>query len=274
MLIANLNIRGLWGSEGIDFASEGIDFVCIQEAKLSELSDARCVVVNIYAACSLRDKYSLWGKLSAIKLASIDTVWCLSGDFNAIRKRSERKGVSKTDNHASEMTGFNNFIDTNLLIELPLVGKCFTWFNSSGKAMSMLDRVLFFEDWMVKWPMCKQYVQHREVSDHCAIVVKSMVKDWGPKSFRSIDAWFMEKGFVGMVKDKWTSYPTQGNAFIVFKKKLKWLKGDLKSWNRDVFGNIETSKKMILQELETLDCQICSGGLVESVRMKRIELVP
>jgi len=52
-------------------------------------------------------------------------------------------------------------------------------------------------------------VQRREVSDHCAIVVKSVDKDWGPKPFRSIDAWFMEKGFGAMVKDKWNSYVIQ-----------------------------------------------------------------
>jgi len=37
--------------------------------------------------------------------------------------------------------------------------------------------------WMNIWSMCKQYVQHREVSDHCALVVKSMEKDCGPKPF-------------------------------------------------------------------------------------------
>ena len=76
-----------------------------------------------------------------------------------------------------------------------------------------------------------------------------------------------------MVKDKWTSYSAQGNALMVIKDKLKWLKGDLKIWNRDVFGNIKTSKKMILQELEALDCQVCDGVCLESERSERIDLV-
>jgi len=94
--------------------------------------------------------------------------------------------------------------------------------------------------------MCKQYVQNREVSDHYAIMVKSMDKDWGPKPFRTIDAWFMERGFGEMVKNNWNSYSVQGNAFVKFKEKLKCLKGDLKFWNKDVFGDINTSKKKIL----------------------------
>ena len=118
-------------------------------------SNRRYLVVNVYAACSLRDKISLWGELTNIKKASLDLVWCFCGDFNAIRKRCERKGVSMRDNQSSEMRGFNNFIDTNLLFEIPLVGKHFTWFNSNGKAKRRLDRVLVTEDWMQIWPMCK-----------------------------------------------------------------------------------------------------------------------
>jgi len=66
------------------------------------------------------------------------------------------KGVSIRDNQSSKMRGFNNFTDSNLLIELALVGKHFTWFNSNGNAMSRLDKVLVSEEWLHKWLMCKQ----------------------------------------------------------------------------------------------------------------------
>ena len=69
-----------------------------------------------------------------------------------------------------------------------------------------------------------------------------MDKDWGPKPFRTIDAWLSEKGFMEMVKGRWTSNSVQGSGFMKVKEKLKHLKGDLKVWNRNVFGNIETIK--------------------------------
>ena len=115
--------------------------------------------------------------MSEVKLASQVLVWCLCGDFNAIRSRNERKGIRDRVNHSGEINGFNNFIDANSLFDLPIVGKTFTWFMSNGSARSRLDRVLVSEEWMEKWPMCKQYVQLREVSDHYAIVVNSMDKD-------------------------------------------------------------------------------------------------
>ncbi|XP_068486289.1 uncharacterized protein [Phaseolus vulgaris] len=267
------SLLSMWHKEVFCYDSHVMGKGFIAVIGQHKVSKCRCVVVNVYANCSLSEKVSLWGELTDLKKGSADSVWCFCGDFNATRKRCERKGVSMRDNQSSEMRGFNSFIDTNLLIEIPLVGKPFTWFNSNGKAKSKLDRVLVTEDWMQAWPMCKQYVQRREVSDHCAIVVKSVEKDWGPKPFRSIDAWFMERGFGHMVKEKWISYPSQGNAFTVIKEKMKRLKGDLKVWNRDVFGNLETTKKSILMELEALDCQDCSVGLLEDERLHRIGLV-
>jgi len=38
-------------------------------------------------------------------------------------------------------------------------------------------------EWLEKWVECKQYVLGQTVSDHCAIVLKSGVRDWGPKPF-------------------------------------------------------------------------------------------
>jgi len=236
-------------------------------------ANLNCVMVNVYAACTMNDKKILWEELSKVKSASQEKVWCFCGDFNAVRSRSERKGIREGVDHSSEIVGFNSFIDTNLLLDLPIVRKNYTWFKSNGSAKSRIDRVLVSEEWLVNWPMSKQYVQRREVSDHCAIVVKSVEKDWGPKPFRTIDAWFMERGFREMVKEKWLSYPGKGNAFVNFKEKLKSLKGDLKIWNREVLGNIQTHKKKILQEIEDLDCKDCSDDLGERDRLKRAELV-
>ncbi len=62
------------------------------------------------------------------------------------------------------------------------------------------------------------------------------------------------------------------NEIVRLKEKLKLLKSDLKSWNKDVFGNLDTAKRKILQEIEALDCLDCEGGLVDFERRKRMEL--
>ena len=75
-----------------------------------------------------------------------------------------------------------------------------------------------------------------------------------------------------MIKVKWKSYSVQGNDILKLKEKLKLLKFDLKSWNKDVFDNLHTTKGRFLQELEELDCEDCNGDLEESERLKRMEL--
>jgi len=102
-----------------------------------------------------------------------------------------------------------------------------TWYRPNGKAKSRLDRFLISFEWLQQWPGSKQYVLDRQISDHCALVLKSNVVDWGPKPFRFLDIWQEDKEFENFIKSKWESYLVQGNEIIVLKEKLKMLKSDL-----------------------------------------------
>lgn len=49
----------------------------------------------------------------------------------------------------SRMEGFNQFIDGNMLIDLPLRGRSLTWYKGDGKSMSRIDRFLLSDRWCV-----------------------------------------------------------------------------------------------------------------------------
>ena len=102
-------------------------------------------------------------------------------------------------------------------------------------------------------------------------MVKSWVKDWGPKPFKSIDVWLLEPDFKELVKGKWNSYEVQGNGISKVKDKLKFLKGDLKEWNKYVFGNLEENKRMIMKEIEKLDVKDTNCDLLEDEKLRRME---
>ena len=104
-------------------------------------------------------------------------------------------------------------------------------------------------------------------------MAKSWVKDWGPKPFKTIDAWLLEPGFKDLVKGKWNSNEVQGNSISKFKDKLKLLKGDLKEWNKSVFGNLEENKHMIMREIEKLDAKDANSDLLEDENLRRLELL-
>jgi len=58
-----------------------------------------------------------------------------------------------------------------------------------------------------------------------------------------------------------------------FRDKLKFLKVDLKVWNRDVFGCLVANNKCILKEIEILDNQENEHNLEVNVREKRMDLL-
>jgi len=171
------------------------------------------------------------------------------------------------------MQGFNNFIDNMEMVDIPCIGRKYIWYRPNDKAKSRLDRFLVSFDWLQYWTGSKQYVIERQVFDHCALVLKSNVADWGPKPFRFLDIWQDDREFGNFVKSKWGSYLVQGNEILVLKEKLKMLKSDLKGWNRDVFGHTDKLKFEILRKIQELDSRDDEGGLDENKIIERRELL-
>jgi len=201
----------MWHKEAFTYDSHvvGKGFIVVVGHHVK--SNCLCVIANVYTTCSLSEKIELWEALFSLRRQHQDKVWCCCGDFNAVRCAEERRGVRENASNKNEIRGFNDFIGRNLMDDLPIVGKKYTWYKADGSAKNRLDRVLVSEEWLQVWPTSKQYVQARVVSDHCAIMVKSWLKDWDPKPFKTIDAWLKEPGFKNLVKEKWKAYEVQGN---------------------------------------------------------------
>jgi len=75
------------------------------------------------------------------------------------------------------------------------------------------------------------------------------------------------------VIDKWNLYFVQGNSITKFRDELKRLKADLKEWNKDVFGHLNTKKKRILKEIEVLNIQDDVSKLEDHRRLKRMHFI-
>ncbi|MCI15886.1 cysteine-rich receptor-like protein kinase [Trifolium medium] len=94
--------------------------------------------------------------------------WCLGGDFNSIMKVGERRGSSGTWGH-TERAEFAHFIDILEVVDIPVTGNKFTWFNSDGSVMSRLNRFLLSEGFIEKGNISNLWVGDRDISDHCPI---------------------------------------------------------------------------------------------------------
>ncbi|XP_068486483.1 uncharacterized protein [Phaseolus vulgaris] len=227
----------MWHKEAFHYVSHTVGKGFIAVVGHHVKSNCSCIIINVYAACNPSEKVSIWEVVSAIRSIHQDKVWCCCGDFNAVRCAAERKGIRRNASNKKEIRDFNDFIGSNSMEDLPIVGKKFTWFKADGSAKSRLDRIL------------------------------------GPKPFKSIDAWLLEPGFKDLVRDKWGSYEVQGNNITKVKEKLKLLKLDLKEFNRSVFGNLEDEKRKILKEIEDLDVKDGVSDLLEGEKLRRLELV-
>ncbi|KAH1266004.1 putative mitochondrial protein [Glycine max] len=221
----------LWNNSvfEVDSRVKGSNFLMLAGRWIKD--DQRIYIVNIYAPCDLQGKRALWEELRQLRISHTDGLWCFLGDFNSIRSQEERIGTSQRMGNSSDISEFNNWIFDMELQEIKSYGSRFTWFRPNGS-----DRCLVSEQWLSHWPDSSQHVIPRDFSDHCPILLKTDMVDWGPKPFRVLDWWLKNKEYQTLVKESWTGDQQAGWGGFVLKKKLRNLKSSLKQWSRE-FGD-------------------------------------
>ncbi|CAK8534118.1 unnamed protein product [Lathyrus sativus] len=134
------------------------------------------------------------------------------------------------------MKDFSEFIKDLNVMDLPVFGSRFTWFNSNGKSRSRLHIILVDDRVISMFSLKNQMVGDRDISDHRPVWLKSNFVNWGPKPFRSFNCWFYHKDFIPFATKSWSSYQVTGSYCNILTKKFQALKSDLRNWNHNVFG--------------------------------------
>ncbi|GLT55434.1 hypothetical protein SLA2020_285550 [Shorea laevis] len=209
----------------------------------------RCHFVNVYAPNDRQKKLKVWEELSQM-IVEKGGRWMLARDFNAVRCIEERKGRT---GETPEMRDFDNFIESTGLVDVRLTNQRFTWYRPDGTSMSRLDRFLVTPEMSNMASEWQQQGIRRTISNHCAIIMKARNADWGPKPFRVLDAWQQHPDFKKFVEEKWNEMKVTGYAGYRCQQKLKQLKGILKSWNKEVFGDVETQFEKVAAQVEQMD---------------------
>ncbi|KAH1199243.1 mRNA-capping enzyme [Glycine max] len=186
----------------------------------------------------------LWDSVRQLKQASQVRLWCVLGDFNCIRNPNERSG--KTDRLLGDnsMQEFNEWIEDMEVLEVPTVGRQYTWFRPNDESKSRLDRALISPEWRDTWPESVQFTLSRKFSDHCPILIKANNVDWGPKPFRILNCWLTDKSFREVIWNK----EEYGDSF----KKVQHLEVELNKLEEDTLHrqmtHLEISRRKKLQE--------------------------
>ncbi|KAK2385146.1 hypothetical protein QL285_072415 [Trifolium repens] len=233
------------------FKGEGFVGVCLEWGPTKTI----CFIVNVYSKCDIISKRNLWSSIITAKRGLGDGRWCVVGDFNAVCSMEERVGVNANDGNvaSTEIIEFRNFVEELELVDLPILGRRFTWYHASGNAMSRIDRILISDEWAHKWGNAALWGLSRDVSDHCPLILKYSHEDWGPKPFRFNNFWLDNKKLVGIVESFWETHKVEGWMGFVLKEKLKTLKTILKEWHKEEYGGLEARIEGVVVDIKDLD---------------------
>lgn len=208
----------------------------------------------------------LWGNLSN-KLANFDG-WniCVCGDFNDVRTKEERKSPTFVP-RMHGVSFFNSFIDGNVLVDLPLIGRRFTWYRGDGRSMSRIDRFLLSENWCLRWPNSLQVAQLRVLSDHCSLVLSVYEQNCGLKTFCMLKCWEDIPGYKNFVSSKWRSFKVEGWGGYVMIEKFKMIKAALREWHQKHTLNIPDKILTVKNHISVLN----EKGELSSLREEEME---
>ncbi|XP_071727353.1 uncharacterized protein [Rutidosis leptorrhynchoides] len=85
----------------------------------------------------------------------------------------------------------------------------------------------------------------RRESDHCPLILRDGVIDFGPKPFKIFDVWLFEEGVDKIIQEGWCKDVHGFKKDCIFRDKLKNVKGELKRWSQKEFGKLD-------EEIDTL----------------------
>ncbi|RVW95981.1 Transposon TX1 uncharacterized 149 kDa protein [Vitis vinifera] len=190
-------------------------------------------------------------------------LWCVGGDFNVIRRSSEKLGGSRL---TSSMRDFDSFISESELLDPPLRNASFTWSNmQESPVCKRLDRFLYSNEWGQLFPQGIQETLIRRTSDHWPIALDTNPFTWGPTPFRFENMWLQHPSFKENFRNWWRGFQGNGWEGHKFMRRLQFVKAKAKEWNKLSFGVLNEKKKSILKDLANLDAIEQDGGLTSEL---------
>ncbi|XP_071735979.1 uncharacterized protein [Rutidosis leptorrhynchoides] len=119
---------------------------------------------------------------------------------------------------------------------------------------------------MILWEDLSFIALDRRASDHCTLVLRDKIIDYGPKPFKVLDEWWNKEGVDKIIIDAWGKSVSSWKNDCSFRDKLKNVKNDLKSWCKGEFSNIDNEIKQFELEVNKWELLAEQGGLDSNQR--------
>ncbi|XP_072072033.1 uncharacterized protein [Arachis hypogaea] len=149
----------------------------------------------------------------------------IAGDFNAITSQAKKEGGGQKS--ATTIATFTNFIDSNKLVDIGMVGRPFTWTNrrqGEDLVKERLDRYLVGIEWKLKFPNAVVHRLTESGSDHAPILMETEPQSWHSKRrFKYQERRCGEEDVKRIVSEVWRM-EVVGSAMFSLAQKLKELR--------------------------------------------------
>lgn len=192
----------------------------------------------VYASTSNLTRRDLWSKLNNLQ-TTYNAPWTFIGDFHSIMGAHEHCG--SLNPARSPINDFILWTDTFDLTHLPTRGATFTWDNRrSGRRhiKRRLNRTIVNSNMLDLCSNISCSTLTKTSSDHYPILLDFKTDSIRfASSFKFLKMWTLHNDCKQLFSDTW-KINVVGCPMYVLSAKLKILKGKLKLWNKDVFGNI------------------------------------
>ncbi|XP_024636247.1 uncharacterized protein [Medicago truncatula] len=222
-------------------------------------------VVAVYASTCYLKRRVLWNELSNLQ-NQFNLPWCYIGDFNAILEASEHRG--RLDPARIPMSDFQDWSSNNDLLHLPTRGAWFTWNNGRGGRAHIerrLDRTICNQLWLNFCSTMSCSTLTKLSSDHFPLLLEFQYNECNFKShFKFMKMWSLKDDCRSLIANSWNANVI-GCPMFVLNKKLKILKENLKVWNKNCFGNVQTMVRDAEKKVNVIQTKIQNDGHTESL---------
>lgn len=159
----------IWDKDKVDYEECWIDVFSVSIMAAGVGDNQRWMLTGVYGPSSGDRIESFIGALQDIQMRR-DLPWCIGRDFNEVLYLEERNRVVR---RTRGMDIFSEFVESNNLINLPIVGAQFTWSNlQEWPSLSKLDRFMIFLEWEDYFSLNCVHALPRLGSDHIPILLK------------------------------------------------------------------------------------------------------
>lgn len=219
-------------------------------------SPVEFAVTFVYAVNCRYGRRRLWLEIEQLAANSLvsDKPWLILGDFNqALDPTDASSGGSRVTRGMEE---FRSCLLNSNISDLPFRGQHYTWWNNQEQnpLAKKIDRVLVNVNWLLSFPLSYGTFGSMEFSDHCPSCVNIGNQVGGKnKPFRLSNFLMFHAEFLETIRATWERLAYHGTAMFTLSKKLKYLKGTIRSFNREHYSGLE--KRVAQAALHLKACQ-------------------